>query len=185
MRPDASKKIAAAAPKKGPNPVIIGAVIAALVIIAVVVAIVMGTSGKSGDNGGGSAQPAAVIGGKDGGILANAATAKDNAPTLDLYEDFQCPACAQLEAKIGAQKASLAKTGEIKLVVHTLSFLDDNLKNDSSKRSANAAACASDAGKFLSTAPPSSLPNRLRKAWATPTPSSRSSPLTPESPVSH
>ncbi|HZW45723.1 MAG TPA: thioredoxin domain-containing protein [Dermatophilaceae bacterium] len=149
MRPDASKKIAAAAPKKGPNPVIIGAVIAALVIIAVVVAIVMGTSGKSGDNGGGSAQPAAVIGGKDGGILANAATAKDNAPTLDLYEDFQCPACAQLEAKIGAQKASLAKTGEIKLVVHTLSFLDDNLKNDSSKRSANAAACASDAGKFL------------------------------------
>jgi protein-disulfide isomerase len=50
---------------------------------------------------------------------------------------------------MGAQIASLAKAGEVKLVVHTLSFLDDNLKNDSSKRSANAAACAADAGKFL------------------------------------
>lgn len=149
MRPDASKKLAAAAPKKGPNPVIIGAVVAAVVIVAVVVAIVMGTSGKSGDSEAGSAQPAGVIGGTDGGIVANAATAKSNAPTLDLYEDFQCPACGQLEARIGAQKASLAKTGDIKLVVHTLSFLDDNLKNDSSKRSANAVACAADAGKFM------------------------------------
>ena len=43
----------------------------------------------------------------------------------------------------------MAKAGEIKLVVHTLSFLDGNLRNDSSARSANAAACAADAGKFL------------------------------------
>ena len=54
-----------------------------------------------------------------------------------------------LEQRIGAEKASMAEAGDIKLVVHTLSFLDDNLKNDSSKRSANAAACAADAGKFL------------------------------------
>lgn len=148
MRPDAKRKIAAAAPKKGPNPVIIGAVVAAAVIIAVVVAIVMGSSGESGGTAG-STQPAGVIGGTDGGIVANAATAKSNAPTLDLYEDFQCPACAKLEAQIGAEKAALAEAGDIKLVVHTLSFLDDNLKNDSSKRSANAAACAADAGKFL------------------------------------
>lgn len=147
MRPDASKKLAAAAPKKGPNPVIIGAAIAVLVIVAVVVAIVMGTKDKPGD--GGSAQPVGVIGGTGGGIVANAATAKSNAPTLDLYEDFQCPACAQLEQRIGAEKAAMAEAGDIKLVVHTLSFLDDNLKNDSSKRSANAAACAADAGKFL------------------------------------
>jgi len=152
MRPDASKKLAAAAPKKGPNPVIIGAVVAAVVIVGVVVAILLGSSGKSGTGtagAGGSGQPADVIGGAAGGIFANAATAKSNAPTLDLYEDFQCPSCALLEKQIGAQKASLAKAGEIKLVVHTLSFLDDNLKNDSSARSANAAACAADAGKFL------------------------------------
>jgi protein-disulfide isomerase len=146
MRPDAAKKLAAAAPKKGPNPAVIGAILAAVVVVGVVVAIVIGNSGKAGS---GSAQPAGVIGGEGGGIFANAATAKSNAPTLDLYEDFQCPACAKLEKSIGQEKLALAKAGEIKLVVHTLSFLDGNLGNDSSARSANAAACAADAGKFL------------------------------------
>ena len=152
MRPDASKKLAAAAPKKGPNPAVIGAVVAALVIVGVVVAIVVGNSNKPGSASAGSAgaaQPAGVIGGKDGGIFVNAATAKSNAPTLDVYEDFQCPSCAQLEKAIGPKITSMAKAGQIKLVAHTLSFLEDNLGNDSSKRSANAAACAADAGKFL------------------------------------
>ena len=148
MRPDAKKKIAAAAPKKGPNPVIIGAVIAAVVIVAVVVAIVIGSSGKSGGTGA-AAQPSGAVAGDAGGILANAAPAKSNAPTLDLYEDFQCPVCGQFEKAMGPSITSLVAAGEVKLVVHTLSFLDDNLKNDSSKRSANAVACAADAGKFL------------------------------------
>jgi protein-disulfide isomerase len=120
--------------------------------VVVVVVMFLGNgknNSASGSGSGSSAPPANVIGGADGGIVANAATAKSNAPTLDLYEDFQCPACAQLEKRIGAQIVSMAKAGEIKLVAHTLSFLDDNLHNDSSKRSANAAACASDAGKFL------------------------------------
>ena len=147
MRPDASKKLAAAAPK-GFNPVVIGAVIAAVVIVGVVVAILIGNNSKS-VSAGSSAQPAGVTGGEGGGIVANVATAKSNAPTLDLYEDFQCPACGDLEKKIGATMTSMAKAGEIKLVVHILSFLDGNLKNDSSTRSANAAACAADAGKFL------------------------------------
>jgi Protein-disulfide isomerase len=148
MRPDASKKIAAAAPKKGPNPVIIGAVIAAVVIMAVVVAIVMGTSGKS-DGTAASAQPSGAVAADAGGILANAVPAKSNAPTLDLYEDFQCPVCGQFEKAMGPSITTMVAAGEVKLIVHTLSFLDDNLKNDSSKRSANAVACAADAGKFL------------------------------------
>jgi len=161
MRPDASKKLAAAAPKQGPNVAVIGAVIAAVLIVGVVAFLIWEqsktSSGSSGS--GGSGQPAAAIGGQGAGIVANAApatsntatatTAARNVPTLDVYEDFQCPACGQLEKRIGAQMASMAKAGEVKLVVHLLSFLDDNLKNDSSKRSANAASCASDAGKFL------------------------------------
>jgi protein-disulfide isomerase len=43
----------------------------------------------------------------------------------------------------------MAKSGDVKLVVHTLRFLDDALKNDSSVRSAGAAACAADANKYL------------------------------------
>lgn len=149
MRPDASTKIRKATPKAGPNPVIIGAVVGALVILAVVVAIVLGTRGSSGGTAAGSSVPVGVVGGTGGGILVNATPAKANAPTLDLYEDFQCPSCARLEEAMGAQLTAMAKAGEIKWVVHTLSFLDDNLKNDSSKRSANAAACAAGAGKYL------------------------------------
>jgi protein-disulfide isomerase len=148
MRPDAKKKIAAAAPKKGPNPVVIGAVIAAVVIVAVVVAIVMGTSGKS-DGTGASAQPSGAVAADAGGIVANAAPAKSNAPTLDLYEDFQCPVCGQFEKAMGPSITTMVAAGEVKLIVHTLSFLDDNLKNDFSKKTANAVACAADAGKFL------------------------------------
>jgi protein-disulfide isomerase len=149
MRPDAKQKIATVTPKKGPNPIVIGAVVAAVLIVGVVVAIVIGTSGKSSTAKGASAQPVGAIASDGGGIFANASTAKSNAPTIDLYEDFQCPTCGALEKAMGPTFASMANAGDIKLVVHTLSFLDDNLKNDSSKRSANAAACASDAGKFL------------------------------------
>ena len=149
MRPDAKKKLAAAAPKKGPNPVIIGAVVAAVVILGVVVAIVLGRPSTPAGGSAGSAQPKGVVAGDAGGILANPVPAKSNAPTVDLYEDFQCPVCGQFEKAMGPSLASLAAAGEVKLVVHTLTFLDDNLKNDSSKRSANAVACAADAGKFL------------------------------------
>lgn len=148
MRPDATKRLAAAAPKKGPNPVIIGAGVAAVLIVAVVVAIMVGRPDSSGDASG-SAIPVGVVEGKGGGILVNADPAKAGAPTLDIYEDFQCPSCGDLEERVGAELGALAKAGEIRLVVHTLSFLDDNLRNDSSARSANAAACAADAGKFF------------------------------------
>jgi len=151
MRPDASKKIATVTPKGGPNPIVIGAVIAVLVVVAVVVAILVGNNSKSGSDAGasGSSTPAGVVGGDAGGILANPGAAKGKAPTLDTYEDFQCPQCGELEKTLGPAITAMAKAGQIKLVVHTLSFLDGNLKNDSSSRAANAAACASDAGKFL------------------------------------
>lgn len=157
MRPDASKKLAAAAPKQGPNVAVIGAVIAAVMIVGVVAFLIWDQNKTSAGSSasGGSGQPAAAIGGQGAGIVAPApsstATAASNVPTLDVYEDFQCPACGDLEKRIGAQMTSMAKAGEVKLVVHLLSFLDDNLpnSNNSSKRSANAASCASDAGKFL------------------------------------
>jgi protein-disulfide isomerase len=52
------------------------------------------------------------------------------------------------EEVFGATLASMAQAGDVKLVFHTLSFVDLDLKNDSSSRSANAAACAADAGRF-------------------------------------
>jgi protein-disulfide isomerase len=150
MRPDASKKLAATAPKRRLSKALIGGVIAGLAIAAVVVAVVIGNSDKAADgSSGGSALPAGVVGGQGGGILVNAAAVKANAPTVEIYADFQCDQCGHFEDVFGSMLASLSQAGDVKLVFHTLSFVDDNLKNDSSTRSANAAACASDAGKFL------------------------------------
>lgn len=149
MRPDASKKLAAAAPK-GPNPVVIGAVIAAVMIVGVVAAILIGNSSKSGSKtpASGNAVPVGVVGGTGGGIQVNPTTAKSNAPTLDVYADFQCPVCGSFEKAFGPTLTQLANAGEIRYIVHMMSFLDDNLRNDSSARASNAAACAADAGKF-------------------------------------
>ena len=147
MRPDASKKIATVTPKSGPNPVIIGAVIALVVVLAVVVAIVIGNNSKSGSSVAQSV-PAGVVGGTGGGILVNG-TSKPNAPTLDVYADYQCPICGKFEKQFGPSIVAMAKAGEIKYVAHMMTFLDINLKNDSSARATNAAACAADAGKFI------------------------------------
>lgn len=150
MRPNGSTKLSATAPKGSMSRAIIGSVIAGLAIAGVAIAILIGSSTKAPDGGSGrTALPANVVGGEGGGILANAATAKSNAPTLEIYSDYQCDQCGHLEDVFGATLASMARAGDIKLVLHKLSFVDTNLKNDSSTRSANAAACASDAGRFL------------------------------------
>jgi protein-disulfide isomerase len=148
-RPDASAKIKAAAPKQGPNRILIGGIVAAVAILGIVLAVILGSSsGGSSRASGSSALPQGATG-TGGGIVANASTAKAGAPTLDLYEDFQCPVCGKLEQVFGQQISSMAKAGDIKLVVHMMSFLDAKLGNDSSVRAAAAAACAADQGKFL------------------------------------
>jgi len=148
-RPDASAKIKAAAPKQGPNRILIGGIVAAVAILGIVLAVILGSSsGGSSGASGSSALPQGATG-TGGGIVANSSTAKPGAPTLDLYEDFQCPVCGKLEQVFGQQISSMAKAGDIKLVVHMMSFLDAKLGNDASVRAAAAAACAADQGKFL------------------------------------
>ena len=145
-------KIQAATPKsqqrKGANPLVVATVVVVIVLAAVVGAVILGSQDKkAATTAGGSALPkgASAMG---AGILVNP-SAPANVPTLDLYEDFQCPICAEFEHRFGADITSLADKGQVKLVYHTLSFLDDNLRNDSSNRAANAAACAADQDKFL------------------------------------
>ncbi|MCX6444638.1 MAG: thioredoxin domain-containing protein [Actinobacteria bacterium] len=65
-------------------------------------------------------------------------------PVIDIYEDFQCPVCAQFEAAQGDYLESLIADKKATVVYHTLSFLGPE-----SIASANAAACAADESKFL------------------------------------
>ena len=83
-----------------------------------------------------------------GGPLVINPTAPAGAPTLELFEDPQCPVCQQFEDIFGPAIAELVANNEAKVVVHTMTFLDLNLRNDSSVRAANGAFCAGDQGKF-------------------------------------
>ncbi len=85
-----------------------------------------------------------------GVYTVNPTTAKKGVPTLLIFEDYQCPNCKNAEATYGPAIKQLAKSGDIKLQYWTLTFLDDNLKNDSSYRAAMAAASAAMVGKLES-----------------------------------
>ncbi len=65
-------------------------------------------------------------------------------PVVDIYEDFQCPVCAQFTQLNGPYIESLIAEKKATVVYHTLSFLGPESVN-----AANAAACAADEGKFL------------------------------------
>jgi protein-disulfide isomerase len=86
--------------------------------------------------------PASVSADSGYGIVFN----KDlsGVPVLDIYEDFQCPICAQFEKLQGDYIESLITAKKATVVYHTLSFLGPESVN-----AANAAACSADEGKFL------------------------------------
>lgn len=73
--------------------------------------------------------------------------AKEGAPTLVVWEDFQCPACGKVEEANGEGIAALAESGAVRLIWRPTTFLDKNLQNDASLRAVAAWGCAIDAGK--------------------------------------
>lgn len=67
-------------------------------------------------------------------------------PVVDEHVDYQCPNCEVVDSLYGSPMRELAERGDIVLHVHIRSFLDGNLRNDSSTRAAVAATCADVAG---------------------------------------
>lgn len=133
----------------GANKIVVATVVAVVAIIAVVGGVIWSqVSKENAVTGGGNAVPTGVSELGQGFPAFQSVTPAANAPLVDVYVDYQCPACASFEAVVGSTFTSLAEEGRIKLVYHVKNFLDDSLGNDSSTRAGNAAFCASDAGKF-------------------------------------
>jgi protein-disulfide isomerase/uncharacterized membrane protein YphA (DoxX/SURF4 family) len=64
---------------------------------------------------------------------------KATAPvTLDLYEDPQCPVCAQFESQVGPAISGWIASGTVKVHYHVISFLDSASTTKYSSRAANA-----------------------------------------------
>jgi Thioredoxin len=137
---------------------IIGAVVVVLVVVGiVVVAVVVKKGGSSSDAAGAtpsaSANPSAPL---PTGVLPAGdtyafgvpyGTGTSSVPTLEIWEDFQCPSCDAVEKANGTGITSLAESGKVRLIWRPTTFLDTNLKNDSSERATAAWGCAIDAGK--------------------------------------
>lgn len=70
----------------------------------------------------------------DDGVGVGAASA----PVVDIYLDFLCPHCAELEERIGDTVAELAVAGDARVVVHPITVIDPT----ESARSAAAFGCA-------------------------------------------
>lgn len=68
-------------------------------------------------------------------------------PVLEIWADFQCPACAQFEALFGTTVEKLATDKDARVIWRSTSFLDNGFPGDNSKRAAAAWGCAIDAGK--------------------------------------
>ncbi len=145
-RPDASQRLAATKPKDGPSKGLIGGVVAAVIVVAIVVAVFVTQANKSGSYSG--PVPASGTSNADGLRAYPDVKLASGAPTVDIYEDFQCPICNDLEKANGEQILADAKSGKIKLVWHLMTFLEDNMKNaPASTIAANGLYCAADAGK--------------------------------------
>ena len=115
--------------------------LAVLAVVGVILAIGITQSGKddtpapSAD----SALPTGITSENNYGFQVNTAA---DAPNVEIYEDFQCPACANLENQFGPLIQQEAADGNIQLTYHPMVFLDSNLQTDHSLRAANAFGCA-------------------------------------------
>jgi protein-disulfide isomerase len=69
---------------------------------------------------------------------------KAAAATVDLYEDFQCPNCLNLEKAVSSTMDADVRANRAQVRYHPLAILDSSSTNDYSSHAANAALCASD-----------------------------------------
>ncbi|RIV36749.1 DsbA family protein [Micromonospora radicis] len=68
--------------------------------------------------------------------------------TVDIYEDYLCPACKQFEQTSGGTIDQLISEGKIRAVYHPVAYLNRFSSTEYSTRSSAASGCAAEGGKF-------------------------------------
>jgi protein-disulfide isomerase len=144
----AGGKAVAAARGSGRKPIVIGAIVVVAIAAVVIVGVLL--TRKSAPETPQNAAPVQagyqVTVGDDGVVVAGK---PDAAITVDIYEDFLCPACGAMFQQSHVDMENALAGGQLKARFHLVNFLDS--KSDPSGYSmeaANAALCAGTSGKF-------------------------------------
>ncbi|NDU76557.1 thioredoxin domain-containing protein [Actinomadura sp. DSM 109109] len=118
--------------------VVLGALaVAAVAVVVVVVGLTRGGDDPLRDSYKGALAPATRQ--QDGSVaMAQPGVAS---PVLDVWEDFQCPACKAMEERIGPAMKELAAKGRLKVVYRPFQLFQQDPLMSNSRRAANAAAC--------------------------------------------
>ncbi|MCP3817304.1 DsbA family protein [Streptomyces sp. A3M-1-3] len=125
---------------------IVSAAVVGVLGLAAVVGLIAANAGDDGEEASGPVVAPSGATGKDALAIP---VGKDSAKsTLVIWEDFRCPACKSFEDNYRDTIHELSDEGQLKVEYHLATLIDGNMGGSGSLRSANAAACAQDAGKF-------------------------------------
>ncbi|MEE3852870.1 thioredoxin domain-containing protein [Gordonia sp. LSe1-13] len=108
--------------------------VAALIVVALVVG---GLLWNSRDDSGGGVDEAVLS--ENAALIIGEPSAPQ---TIDVFEDFMCPACREFEQQSGTAITQAINNGSLRVRYHMLTFLDDrSASGDYSTRAAGAAQC--------------------------------------------
>ncbi|QKW05942.1 thioredoxin domain-containing protein [Streptomyces sp. NA04227] len=125
---------------------IVGGAVICVLALAAVIGVIAANTGGDGDESSGPVVAPKGASGKDN--LAVPLGKPEARSTLTVWEDFRCPACKQFEDTFRKTVHELTDSGKLKVEYHLVTLIDNNMGGSGSRRAANAAVCAQDAGKF-------------------------------------
>ncbi|WAL64733.1 thioredoxin domain-containing protein [Amycolatopsis cynarae] len=148
-----ARAVAQARGSAGGNRRVIVAVVAVVVLAAVVIGGVLWTNASKNNTAGQAIPPQTTGASLDNpaerqGVVVVSGKA-DAKVKVDIYADFLCPYCGQLQKAYGSQIEQQIKSGNLQVSYHMIPLLNNRSDPPGySLDSANAALCAADQGKF-------------------------------------
>jgi protein-disulfide isomerase len=126
---------------------VVGGAVVCVLALAAVIGVIAANAGKDEEE---SAGPLVAPSGANGEDSLAIPVGKDTArSTLTVWEDFRCPACKSFETTYRSTVHELTDAGQLKVEYRLATIIDGNMGGSGSRKAANAAACAQDAGRFV------------------------------------